>query len=283
MMQNETFHTHIQAALRSEPAQTHGPLHDGKTVALPQPDTYIITCEHAGNRVPVDLRPLFKRDKAMLYTHRGYDPGALTLAREMAAALHAPFLQSTVSRLVVDLNRSIGHPRLHADVILSGLSHAERHKIIERYYLPYRSKAESMIAFAISQGKRVVHISCHSFTPELYGKVRNADFGLLFDPARVGETALCRRWQTVLNARRPDCKTRRNYPYIGTSDAFTSYLRRRFPADSYLGIEIEVNQKHVFVGGRHWRNLRTAVIATLCESLALTQMQFEHVQPGRQA
>ncbi len=268
MMQNEPLHAQLHPEQVETSIQAHENL-PGVVRSLTKPDTYVITCEHAGNRVPADLRHLFKRDKAMLYTHRGYDPGALTLAREMAAALHAPFLQSTTSRLVVDLNRSIGHPRLHADVIVNGLTVEERRKIIERYYLPYRSKAESIIAFAISQGKRVVHISCHSFTPELYGKVRNADFGLLFDPSRSGETLLCRRWQDVLNARRPDCKTRRNYPYIGTSDAFTSYLRRRFPNEVYLGIEIEVNQKHVFIGGRHWRNLRNAVVATFCESVGV--------------
>lgn len=232
-----------------------------------QPDFYLITCEHAGNRVPTELRPLFKRDKAMLYTHRGYDPGALTLTREIAAALHAPYLQSTISRLVVDLNRSIGHPRLHAEVIQSELSSEAQQKIIERHYLPYRRKAEALIAQAIVQGRRVIHISCHSFTPALNGKVRNADIGLLFDPACPGETAFCRDWQTALSARRPDCTTRRNYPYVGTSDAFTSYLRRHFPVEAYLGMEIEINQKHVFIGGRHWRGLRAAVVETLCATL----------------
>lgn len=239
-----------------------------RCIELPhKSDFYLVTCEHAGNRVPTELRHLFKRDKAMLYTHRGYDPGALTLTREIAAALHAPYLQSTISRLVVDLNRSLGHPRLHAEVIQVNLTNDVKQKIIDRHYLPYRRKAEAIIAQAIMQGKRVVHISCHSFTPELNGKVRTADIGLLFDPACADETNLCREWQAALAARRPDCRTRRNYPYIGTSDAFTSYLRRHFPGDAYLGIEIEINQKHVFIAGRHWRGLRTAVVETLCKTL----------------
>ena len=37
---------------------------------------------------------------------------------------------------------------------------------------------------------------------------------------------------------------RRNYPYAGKGDGLTSYLRRRFPPGAYVGIELEVNQRH---------------------------------------
>ena len=33
----------------------------------------------------------------------------------------------------------------------------------------------------------MIHVSSHSFTPELDGKVRRADVGLLYDPAPRGE------------------------------------------------------------------------------------------------
>ena len=38
----------------------------------------------------------------------------------------------------------------------------------------------------MSRGRRVIHISSHSFTPELNGKVRRADVGLLYDPGSPG-------------------------------------------------------------------------------------------------
>jgi hypothetical protein len=37
-----------------------------------------------------------------------------------------------------------------------------------------------------------------------------------------------------------------NYPYRGTSDGFTAALRKRYAEDSYLGLEIEVNQALLF-------------------------------------
>jgi len=61
---------------------------------------------------------------------------------------------------------------------------------------------------------------------------------------------------------------RRNYPYTGKSDGFTAYLRRRFPADAYIGIELEINQKHVFNRGREWRAMRSQLIEAL--RLAMT-------------
>ncbi len=96
----------------------------------------------------------------------------------------------------------------------------------------------------------MIHISSHSFTPELNGKVRRADVGLLYDPGRRGEAELCARWKAVARGNRaPELRVRRNYPYAGKGDGLTSHLRRRFPRGAYVGIELEVNQSIVFAGG----------------------------------
>jgi len=68
-------------------------------------------------------------------------------------------------------------------------------------------------------GGRVIHVSCHSFTPELNGQVRNTDIGLLYHPARTKEVALCKRWKASLKACAPELKVRRNYPYAGRTMA----------------------------------------------------------------
>jgi len=47
---------------------------------------FLITCEHGGNRIPARYRPLFACHGALLASHRGYDPGALALARDFASA-----------------------------------------------------------------------------------------------------------------------------------------------------------------------------------------------------
>jgi predicted N-formylglutamate amidohydrolase len=229
-------------------------------------DHVLITCEHGGNRIPTGYRHLFAGFEALLQSHRGHDPGALAMARELAKALSAPLFVSTTSRLLIDLNRSIGHPDLYSEATRN-VPVSVRREILHGHYLPYRNRVEAHIAEAIAGGNRVIHIASHSFTPELDGAVRNADIGLLYDPSRPGEMVLCRHWQSRLKSSAPELKVRRNYPYTGKSDGFTAYLRRCFPADVYAGIELEINQKYVLNGGPRWRTLRSLVIGTLRQAM----------------
>lgn len=230
-------------------------------------DHYLITCEHGGNRIPPRYRALFAGFEALLHTHRGYDPGALSMAEDLANAFAAPLFVSTTSRLLIDLNRSVGHPKLYSEAT-RGAPAGARREILARHYLPYRDEVEAHIEDAIGNGSRVIHLSSHSFTPMLDGTVRNADIGLLYDPARAGEVELCRRWQARIRERSPELKVRRNYPYTGNSDGFTAYLRRRFPPGVYVGIELEINQRHVLNGGRRWRALRNNVIEALTQAIS---------------
>ncbi|HSM28131.1 MAG TPA: N-formylglutamate amidohydrolase [Thioalkalivibrio sp.] len=226
----------------------------------------VITCEHGGNRIPEPYRDLFRSYRASLHSHRGFDAGSLPMARALAKAFDAPLIVATVSRLLVDLNRSVGHPRLHSDVIRR-LPAPVRARIVEDYYQPYRQQAEHLMMQAIARYGRVVHLSCHSFTPELEGKTRTADIGLLYDPARPGEVALAARWKAAIEARAPELAVRRNYPYAGRNDGLTTALRKRLSPELYVGVELELNQTHVRRGGRHWTALREMVIASLHAAL----------------
>ena len=234
---------------------------------MPKTDHFLITCEHGGNRIPSSYRYLFTGFETLLKTHRGYDAGALALARDLARELNAPLFASTTSRLLVDLNRSIGHPCLYSEATRSEPV-SVRGKILEKHYHPYRNQIEAEIAESVAGGSRVVHVAAHSFTPEIDGAVRTADIGLLYDPARSGEVELCRRWQAQLKAWAPHLKSRRNYPYAGKSDGLTATLRRRFPAENYVGIELEINQKHIVNGERHWRAFRSGVIEALRQAIS---------------
>ena len=138
-----------------------------------------------------------------------------------------------------------------------------RAAIVAQHYRPYRAEVERLVRQSVARGRRVIHISSHSFTPELDGKVRRADVGLLYDPARPGEAALCARWKAALAAVAPELRVRRNYPYAGKGDGLTSHLRQRFAAHAYVGIELEVNQRIVFAAGPRWIALRRMLIASL--------------------
>jgi len=225
-------------------------------------DTFIITCEHGGNRVPAPYRSLFRGQRTLLNSHRGYDPGSLVMAKALANAFAAPLVTSTVSRLLIDLNRSIGHPKLFSAVTRAA-SAQTRAQIIEDHYRPHRMQVERLVGQAVARGDRVIHISSHSFTAELDGKVRGTDIGLLYHPGRRGEVELAVRWKETLAALTPELRVRRNYPYAGKADGLTSHLRARFAHSDYVGIELEVNQGIVFAAGRRWTALRCMLIESL--------------------
>jgi predicted N-formylglutamate amidohydrolase len=228
-------------------------------------DAFLISCEHGGKRIPPRWRSLFEEHAALLNSHRGYDRGALRMARELARALDAPLFAATVSRLLIELNRSPGHPKLYS-AITRGLPARERREIFEACYLPYRNAVQDCVGAFVEGSRRVIHVSSHSFTPELDGEVRNTDIGLLYDPKRPGEAALCRRWRAALGRIAPGLRVRMNYPYAGSADGFTTWLRRRFEPGQYVGIELEINQKHVSSRNAEWPDLRAGLIAALREA-----------------
>lgn len=226
---------------------------------------FIISCEHGGNQIPDDYRPLFRGYESLLGSHRGLDSGALQLANALAERLGATLFTATISRLLVDLNRSIHHPHLFSEVTRT-LSSNARQEILARYYYPYRNTVETAITEAIQHRNRVIHISAHSFTPIFNGKLRRADIGLLYDPSKPLERTLCHDWQKALKKTAPSLRIRRNYPYSGNADGFTTYLRRRFPVNHYAGIELEVNQKYFFTEQVRWPAVRSTILDTLLKS-----------------
>jgi predicted N-formylglutamate amidohydrolase len=224
----------------------------------------IVTCEHGGNRVPAAYAPWFAQAAALLASHRGYDPGALALGRALAARLHAPLHFTTVSRLVVEQNRSPGHRQLFSAMMLRAPA-ALREDALRRYYLPYHRAVAGDVEQAIGEGARVLHISAHSFAPVLRGDVRRTDVGLLYDPAHAPEAAFCLALQHALR-RHTQRRVRLNYPYRGTSDGFTTRLRRRHAPGAYLGVEVEVNQRLVRAAGWTW--LRGALAEGFADAVA---------------
>ena len=226
----------------------------------------LLTCEHGGNRVPARYAQLFRGERAPLASHRGWDPGALELARELRRALKAPLFAATVSRLVADLNRSPTHPKVLSEP-MRALPAEERARVLARHHAPHRAAVEAHVARQVAAGARVVHVGVHSFTPVLEGVRRELDVGLLFDPRRPLERALCLRWRAALRAADPALRVRFNQPYRGTSDGLTTTLRARYPAGAYLGIELELNQALPLGPSPRWRAVRRLLAGTLAEAL----------------
>jgi predicted N-formylglutamate amidohydrolase len=239
----------------------------GTSPTLPRRSQLVITCEHGGREVPRAYATLFSGREALLDSHRGWDAGALELGRQMADAFGVPLHAATTTRLLVDLNRSIGHRQLFSEVTRA-LPRARRQDIVDRYYRPHRQVVEAAIARLVAAGRRVIHVASHSFTPTLDDVPRRADVAWLYDPRRPGEVSFARSWMQELAQAAPELRLRRNYPYRGRGDGLTAALRKRHPDRAYVGIELEINQRFVEQRGASWDELRAMLVASLQRALA---------------
>lgn len=207
----------------------------------------IVTCEHASNRVPDDLA--LGVPETVLESHVAWDPGALEIAQALARFLHAPLHAGEWTRLVADLNRSPDNPEVVPSVAFGvtvpgnfDLSEPDRRLRIERFHTPYWSAVRSSIDELLTRHEVVCHLSVHSFTEVYESKTREVDFGFLIDPDRAGELGIANELRDHIAG--DDLDVRVNEPYDGRADALTTALRSRYPASRYLGVELELSQRH---------------------------------------
>ena len=221
----------------------------------------IITCEHGGNKIPKEYKYLFDNDISILQTHKAYDRGALELAKAISRKSDY-FFFSEISRLLIELNRSINSPNLFSHYS-KNLNQNQKERILNKYYFPFRNKVENLIRELVKKRENSFHISVHTFTPVLNNQIRNTDIGILYDPKRKNEKDFAVSFKNELLSKDKNLRIRFNYPYLGISDGFTSYLRKKLPQRNYIGIELEVNQKYVINNKTKWEKLIQNLAAIL--------------------
>ena len=217
--------------MTSDAFELHGPERKAR---------YVITCDHASNRVPEDVAGgdlgLAKSEMAR---HIAFDIGAAGLTRALADALDAPAILSTFSRLVIDPNRGEEDPtiimQIYDRTIIPGnrrLTAEERFFRKARYYSPYHEAYRQLVAAR----KDPIIIPVHSFTPQLKGRSpRPWDVGILSaHDRRLTDPFLHRLRQE------PDLCVGDNEPYLGhlPGDA----VDRHALSHGHLNALIEIRQ-----------------------------------------
>lgn len=223
---------------------------------------FIISCEHAGNLVPDEYQYLFEGAGDMLKSHRGWDPGSLELAQTLAKITGFHLYSYPFTRLLIEPNRSITHHNLFSE-ITKKLDRDVKIEIIEKYYLAHRNRIINAVKENASQKRPTIHIGVHTFTPILDNVERDFEIGLLYDPNRILEKKYCKIWKSLLKARFPQFRIRMNQPYQGSSDGFTTFLRKTYDEKYYLGIELEMNQRFYFDPKYEWNQICKGVAHSL--------------------
>lgn len=202
---------------------------------------WVLTCEHASKRVPREYRSL-GLTREQLADHIGWDIGAREVQKILATELRAPAVWSRVSRLLVDANR-LPHeaslvPEISDGVVIPGNAHvskAERARRLARFHEPYHARVDAALRRATRRAPDRVHLlSLHSFTPEMQGKKRNFDIGVLFD----AHEGLARAFGRALG--KQGFRVRYNAPYSGYAGLIYA-PKRHGEAHGVPYVELEIN------------------------------------------
>jgi predicted N-formylglutamate amidohydrolase len=176
---------------------------------------WVITCDHASNRVPEGVAGgdlgLPAEDMAR---HIAYDVGAAGVARALAAALDAPVILSDFSRLVIDPNRGEDDPtlcmKIYDGTIIPANRHADAAEIERRLALFHRPYHRAIGRLIAGRDAPVI-VAVHSFTPQFAGRPpRPWHVGVLY----AGDTRLAYPLLAQLNAQ-PGLCIGDNQPYSG--------------------------------------------------------------------
>lgn len=212
----------------------------------------VLSCEHASWTLPPG-EDLGVSDE-VLRSQASWDHGAYEIAARLGEALGLPVHASAFSRMFVDLNRPPDHPQVIPAVSYgapvpgnAALPPEERSRRLEQFHRPYWEAVRRDVRAKIVDRGRCLHLSSHSFAPELDPANRTYACGVLYDPAAPFEAGLAERLIFLL--RRAGLDVRANQPYRGTEAALVTSLRGELAADAYAGIEIETSHAVTRAGG----------------------------------
>jgi predicted N-formylglutamate amidohydrolase len=208
------------------------------------PAPVLFLCEHASREIPAEYGGLGLSEEVSS-SHAAWDPGALLLARTLAAKFSGPLVAGAVSRLVYDCNR----PPEAADAIPAkseiyeipgntGLKEEARAARAAAVYAPFCAAVDAAIARA---GPKAL-VTIHSFTPVYFGQSRKVEIGILHDAdSRLADAVLSR-------ARGQGFGVQRNQPY-GPEHGVTHSLKLHAMRRGLLNVMIEVRNDLLAAAG----------------------------------
>ena len=176
---------------------------------------FVLVCDHASNFIPARYGDL-GLTPAERVSHIAWDPGALELTLALSDKLGAPFVYSTVSRLLIDPNRApdaVGAiwtlseaTRIAAN---ENVGAAERRYRVDTFHQPYHDAIETVLGARDAGGQKSILVCIHSFTPVYLGVERPWPIGLLHGVDPTYTAAL----RDALARGNPDLNIGWNEPY----------------------------------------------------------------------
>lgn len=242
---------------------------------------YVFTCDHAANFVPAEFGTLGLPAED-LERHIAWDPGALPVARRLAAMLDAPLVETGISRLVLDCNRPLDAPDLIPPIsetteipANAGLSPAEREKRIALCWQPFHDTVERLVEERLARGQETRLVSVHSFTPVYRGVDRPWHIGIIHDEDERVAAPLLRALNAVAGV------------VVGANEPYTPADRVYFTLERHARsrglpcamIEIRNDVIATDAGQARWAGLLGAIL----EAISVPALEGSLVVSGQSA
>jgi predicted N-formylglutamate amidohydrolase len=151
---------------------------------------FLITVDHAGARIPERLEGL-GLEASELRRHIAWDIGALSVARQVAAALDAPLIAQNYSRLVIDCNRDpavpSSIPAISETVPIPGNTDLTNGQIEARrreIFWPYHERIKAILDARLAAGQSTILVAQHSMTDVYKGVARPMHAAILYNRDR---------------------------------------------------------------------------------------------------
>ena len=215
---------------------------------------FVIVVDHASYRIPRRLHDL-GLPESELQRHIAWDIGALSVARQMAAALDAPLVAQNYSRLVIDCNRD---PKVAASIPRSsesieipgniGLGEAEVAARRAEIFDPYHNHVCALLDGRMAARRPTILVAQHTMTDVYHGVRREMHAAVLYNRER-------RFAGLVLDMLRRENQwlVADNEPYF-VSDETDYTIPHHGEARGLPHVEIEIRQDLVSdeAGQGHW-------------------------------
>jgi len=215
---------------------------------------FVIVVDHASPRIPKRLGDL-GLPSSELHRHIAWDIGSLAVAQRVSAALDAPLVAQSYSRLVIDCNRdpavSTSIPTVGESVEIPGnfgLSALQRAERRAEIFDPYHEHVRALLDERLAAGRPTILVAQHSMTDTFRGVRRAMHAAILYNRDR-------RFAGLVLDVLRRESQllVADNEPYF-VSDATDYTIPMHGEARGLPHVEIEIRQDLILeeVGQAAW-------------------------------
>ncbi|SOE16737.1 predicted N-formylglutamate amidohydrolase [Hoeflea halophila] len=222
---------------------------EGPAFAVRRPEgtsSIVLICEHASRTMPKALGTM-GLDEAALESHIAWDIGAQRVAEMLSDRLDASLVSQRFSRLAYDCNRppeAAGAYPERSEIYdvpgNAGLSAEDKARRAEALYHPFHQAIDTLVDGRLSEGRDVVLVTVHSFTPIYFGTPRDGHLGILHDEdSRLADAMLDAAQALKLD------QVLRNYPY-GPQDGVTHTLKRHGLTRQIANVMLEIRNDLIF-------------------------------------